>query len=66
VEGLLAILQDLVALTLATIGIGLGIRTACGDVKALRQPLVRLVSSIVFVSIGLWIFYIGIRHLVAG
>jgi hypothetical protein len=66
VEGLLGILQDLVALTLASIGIGAGVMTAFGNVQSLRQPALRMLASVIFLCAGLWVFYIGIRHLVAG
>jgi hypothetical protein len=65
-EILLRILQDLVALVLASTAIGTGVLTAFGDIRAFRQPLARFVVSLLFVSIGLWVFYIGIRHMVAG
>jgi hypothetical protein len=65
VEMALRILQDLVMLTLASIGIGSGVMTAFGDVRVLRQPLVRLVATVLLIGVGLWIFYVGIRHVVA-
>ena len=52
-------------LTLAAIGIGTGFLTAAGDVRMLRQPLIRLVFSVLFLVFGFWIFYVGIRHVVA-
>jgi ABC-type nickel/cobalt efflux system permease component RcnA len=39
--------------------------TAFGDVRVLRQPLVRLVATVLLIGVGLWIFYVGIRHVVA-
>jgi hypothetical protein len=63
VEGLLQVLEDLVALVLAAVGIGAGVLTALGRVQALRQPVLRLVATIAFVVAGLWVFYIGIQHM---
>ncbi len=65
-EVLLSILQDLVALTLASIGIGMGVMTALGDVRVFQKFPTRVVASILFLAVGLWVFYTGIRHLVAG
>jgi ABC-type nickel/cobalt efflux system permease component RcnA len=62
----LRILQDLVALVLASTAIGTGVLTALGDIRAFRQPVLRLIASVLFVSIGLWVFYTGIRHIVSG
>ena len=64
-EVLLRILQDLVMLTLAALGIGTGIMTALGDVRVFRQPLLRLIASVFLLVVGLWVFYTGIRHAVA-
>ncbi len=65
-EVLLRILQDLVALVLASVGISVGVMTALGNVHALRSWPVRIVASLLLMVAGLWIFYSGIRHMVSG
>ncbi len=64
-EALLRVLQDLVALTLASIGIGAGVMTALGDIRIFRRFPIRVLASVIFLAIGLWVFYTGIRHMVA-
>ncbi len=65
-EMLLQVLQDLVALTLASIGIGAGVMTALGDIRVFQKFTLRILASVLFLGVGLWIFYTGIRHLVSG
>ncbi len=65
-ESLLRVLQDLVALTLASVGIGAGVMIALGDIRIFQKLPARVVAGTLFVAVGLWVFYTGIRHMVAG
>ena len=64
-EGMLRFVQDLVALTFAVIAVGLGVYIAMGRIRFMRHTLLRILASPVCIVFGLWIFYMGIRHVVA-
>ena len=65
-EGILRVLQDLVALTLAALGIGAGIMTAAGNVQMFHKLPIRVLASALLLTAGMWILYTGIFHVVAG
>lgn len=62
-ELLLQFMMDLVALGLAGVAVLAACRVASGDVHIARNPLARVVLTILLAVVGLWILSIGIRHL---